>query len=878
LSGLPAARREAAVEALVPSLVRRRFDVGRLPLVAWTVVRLAADDHLLVQVEHHFVHDGWSIAVFFRELGAIYEAFAAGRPSPLPELPVQYADLALWQRRALAGEVLDEQLAFWRGRLADPPPALDLPADRPRPPRQSFRGAHLDEELPPDLYRALRGLARSEGVTLFVVLLAAFEALVARVAGQRRFLLGSGIANRRLAASEGLIGMVVNTVALGADLEGDPTFRELLARVRREVLAAQAHPDLPLERLVADLQPERDLSRNPLFQVMFSFHDSPVPDLRFAGLCGRLRERHNGSAKVDLNVIVRPRAEQRLGRAASEEDEVVRILWEYATDLFDRRTVEALGERYRRFLVALVAEPTARLSALPLATAEERRRVLADWNATGRDFGRFRAVHRRFAERAAAAPGAVALVAAGGAETTYGELAARAGRLAAHLAARGTRRGDVVAVLAGRTPETVAGLLAVLEAGGAYLPLDPATPAERVATLLSDAGARVLLVDRDDAPAPPGVETVRIDREPPPAAPPPAWEPDPADLAYVVFTSGSTGRPKGVAVPHGGLANLVDWHLDAYGLGADDRASLVAGLGFDAAVWELWPPLCAGAAVCLVHEARRADPAALVEWLAERAVTVAFLPTPVAERAVRLPWPAATRLRVLLTGGDVLHAHPPAGLPFRLVNHYGPTEGAVVASAGDVAPGGAGLPDVGRPIANVRLYLLDERLAPVPPGVAGELHLGGDGLARGYAGRPGWTAERFVPDPFGDGGRLYATGDRARWTRDGRLAFLGRRDGQVKVRGVRIELGEVEAALAALPEVAAAAAAAPPGPSGEPWLVAWWQPAPGAAALDEDELRRRLARRLPEAMVPQRLVRLDRLPLTANGKLDRRALPAPAAG
>ena len=836
LSHLPAAEREAAAEDLVPTLVRRRFEVDRLPLVAWTAVELAEDDHLLVQVEHHFVHDGWSISVLFRELAAVYAAFAAGRPSPLAPMPVQYADFAVWQRKALAGELLEEQLAYWRGRLADPPPALDLPSDRPRPPRQSFRGAAIDEELPPELYEALRMLARREGVTLYVTLMAAFQALVARVSGQRRFLLGSGIANRRLAASEGLIGMIVNTVALGADLEGDPTFRDLLARVRREVLAAQAHPDLPLERLVADLQPERDLSRNPLFQVMFSFHDSPVPDLEFAGLSGKLRERHNGSSKVDLNVIARPRAEQRLGRAAAEEDRVLRVLWEYSTDLFDRDTVAALWRRWLAVLAAVVEDPGQRLSELPLASEDERRQVVEEHNATGRDFGPFRAVHRRVLAHAEAAPAATALVAADGREVSYGELAVRARGVAGELAARRLGRGEAVAVLAGRTPEMVAGLLGVLEAGGAYLPLDPATPPERVAALLADAGARLLLVDRDDAPVPPGVEAVRLDGAPSATADAAPFEPTAHDLAYLIFTSGSTGRPKGVAVPHGGLANLVDWHLDAYGLAAGDRAASVAGLGFDATVWDLWPPLAAGAAVCLIDDARRTDPPALVDWLAERRVSVAFLPTPLAEAALALPWPPETALRFLLTGGDVLHAHPPAGLPFRLVNHYGPTEGSVVASAGEAAPGGAGLPDIGRPIANVRLLVLDEALAPVPPGVPGELYLGGAGLARGYAGRPAWTAERFVPDPFGDGGRLYATGDRARWSRDGRLVFLGRRDGQVKVRGVRIELGEVEAALCAEAGVAAAVAAAPPGPGGEPWLVAWWQPEPGLAAELEELL------------------------------------------
>ena len=895
LAGLAPGRRAAEGERLVARLVRHRFDPERPPLVRWALVRHGAEDHELVQVEHHFVHDGWSVAVFLGELEALYAAFAAGRPSPLPELPVQLADFALWQRRLLAEGHLDDQLAWWREHLADLPPPLELPADRPRPREQSFRGDRLDVEVPADLYRDLRDLARREGVTLFVLLTAAFEVLLARWTGQDEMLLGTGVANRRLAESELLIGMIVNTLVLRADLSGDPSFRRLLGRVRRAVLDLQARPDVPLERLVADLQPDRDLSRNPLFGVLFSFHDAPVPDLDFGGgLAGAMRERHNGSAKADLNVVVKPRAEQRVGRATrGADDEVLEVFWELSTDLFERSTVERMWRAWLRLLRQAVAAPDTRLSAFDLLGEEERRAVLHAWNDTDAPLPA-EPIHHRVAAAAEERPDAAAVVGAEGRTVSYGELAGRARRLAAELARYGVGPGGRVAICSRRTPEAVAAVLGAVEAGAAYVPLDPASPPARLAATVADCAAAAVLTDAETAPVlarlPEDVTVLPLDGELPPAdgfVPPPLGL---DDLAYVVYTSGSTGAPKGVAVPHRGLANLVAWHLATYRLGPGDRCPHLAGPAFDASVWELWPVLAAGAELHLPPDEVRADPERLAAWLLARGITVGFLPTPLAEGVVPLDWPADAPLRALLTGGDALHRRPRPGLPFRLVNHYGPTESSVVATAGEVRPAARDStrrpPPLGRPIANTRGYVLDAAGSPAPPGVPGELWIGGAGLAHGYVGRPSLTADRFRPDPFAAetgaeaGGRLYRTGDRVRWLADGRLEFLGRTDDQVKVRGVRIELGEVETVLASVPGVAACAVLAldAPSPDGvaEKRLVAWWQAAAGVAAEpDERALRDALARRLPEPMVPARFVRVDELPLTANGKVDRRALPAP---
>jgi len=895
--------REAELERLFRAEFRVPFHLGELPLVRWTLYRTADDAYVLAAMEHHFVHDGWSFGVFLRELAALYAARGEGRPSPLTPPEVQFADYAIWQRAWMGTGEAARQLAWWKERLAGLPPALELPADRPRPAEMSFRGRSLRHRLPPPLALGALEFSRRHGVTLYVTLLAAYQALLHRYTGATDFAVGGGVANRNERAAEGVIGMIVNTVALRADLGGDPTVDELLRRVRDTTRDAYAHREVPFGEVVEAVQPERRLSHLPIYQTAFSFHDAPYPPFDLPGVRMDVTEAlGNESAKFDLQVIVIPRGSQQAGA-----DGEVTMIWEYATDLFDEDTVARMEAHYRVLLRAMLADPQARVSTLPLLSPKERSRLVEGCNATGAAYRVDAPVHRLVEARSDAAPDAPA-VSGDGFGLSYAELDRAANRVAHALLARGVGRGSVVAVCMERSPELVAAQLGVLKAGAAYLPLDPAYPAERVAFMLRDTRAPVLVAQAALAErvAGFGVPVLAVDARAALAEPSPETRPavavDPAELAYVVYTSGSTGRPKGVMVEHRALTNLAGWHADAFGVTAADRATLLAGVGFDASAWETWPYLARGAGVHVVPDGVRADPAALRDWMVGRGITVSFLPTPLAEAVLPLAWPAEGAPRLLLAGGDRLRARPSPSLPFRLVNNYGPTENTVVSTSGPVAAEGAGPPAIGRPVGNTRAYVLDGYGNPVPAGVPGELFVAGAQVARGYLGRPGMTAERFVPDPFSGvpGARMYATGDRVRWRESAKvrecgsaldsersprtpalphsrtlvLEFLGRTDLQVKVRGFRIEPGEVEAALRAHPAVADAVCAARADDGGEARLVAWAVADPADAALP-DALRAHLKTRLPEYMLPSAVVVVVALPLTPNGKVDAAALPAP---
>jgi amino acid adenylation domain-containing protein len=848
------------------------------------LVALAEDESALLVNAHHIVTDGWSVGVMVRELAALYAAFGAGLPSPLAPLPVQYGDFAVWQHRWLDGPVLDAQLDYWRQRLAAPPPALELPADRPHPAVRSCRGDVEPLALSTALTRGLEGAGRAQGATLFMTLLAGFQALLSRLTGEDDLLVGSPIANRNRAETEDLIGFFVNTLVLRTDLSGDPTFAELLGRVRSGALGAYAHQDVPFERLVEELAPERDLSRTPLFQVVFGLHNAPMPRMELApGVGLTLEEPHTRTAKFDLSLLFEEGSDGLAGTV------------EYSTDLFDRATVRRLAGHLRVLLEAAAADPSARLSDLPLLAEAERRQLLVEWNDTAADFPCGTPVSRLVEAQAAAAPAAVAVVDRG-LTLTYGELNARANRLARHLRRLGVGPERVVPLLLGRSAETVVGALAVLKAGGAYLPIDPQYPADRIAFMIEDAGASLVLTRSDLADLLPdsasgsvgrllldlrggtgtvwerlgAVRIADLDDLPAPDV-------DPAGLAYVIYTSGSTGRPKGVAVRHGGLSNLVHWHLQTYEMTSADRGALIAGPSFDASAWELWSCLAAGARLLVPDEADRLLPERLAGWLRQSRVSVCFLPTPLAEALLTLDGMDLPDLRAVLTGGDRLHRPARPTLPFPLINHYGPTENTVVATCAPVTAGGDHDPTLGRPIANACVYLLDAAGRPVPIGVPGELCIGGEGLARGYLGQPALTAAKFVPDPLSGeaGARLYRTGDLARLLPSGELVFLGRLDHQVKVRGLRIELGEIESALTRDPRVRQAVVLVQTdrkGRNGDQRLVAYVQVGeeePAAA-----ELRERLRESLPDFMVPAAFVPLPAFPLTANGKVDRRALPA----
>ncbi|HEX7243641.1 MAG TPA: amino acid adenylation domain-containing protein, partial [Longimicrobiaceae bacterium] len=869
---LPVEELEGAGEAVLRERLRtearRAFDLEAGPLFRARLFRRGGEEHVLLLCMHHVVSDGWSMEVMLRELAALYPAYAAGGEPALPLLPVQYADFAVWQREHLAGEATERQLAYWRERLAGAPAVLELPSDRPRPSVHSFRGALHDFLLPAELAVAVRTLGRRGGTTPFMTLLAAWQLLLGKLSGQGDLVVGAPVAGRTRRETEELIGFFVNAVPMRAELDGDPTVGGLLARVRETTLGAYGHQDVPFERLVEELRVERSLSHSPVFQVMFTLQSAAPAPPALLGLALELGAVQAGGAKYDLTL------------ALAETPDGLHAELEYATDLFDAATAARIAARYRRLVEGMAVHPERRVSELSLLDAAEEEQVLRGWNATDAPYRPDVPVHTLVACRASQRPDATAVV-DGASALTRGELVERARALAGRLRGLGVGPEERVAVCMERGAEMVVAQLAVLFAGGAFVPLDPAYPAERIAFALADSGARVLLTqerlrERLSAPWAASVEVV-VEGDAGAGTPAPEPEASPDSLAYVIYTSGSTGTPKGVAVTHRGLANLAAWHRRAFGVGEGDRATQLAGAGFDASVWEVWPYLAAGAEVHVVEDAVRAEPAALRDRLVEAGITVAFLPTPLAEAALALEWPADAALRTMLTGGDTLHVRPAAGLPFALVNAYGPTENTVVATAGAVAPGGAdeGAPSIGGPVANVRAYVLDAALRPVPVGVPGELLLGGDGLARGYLDRPALTAERFVPDPFGGapGARLYRTGDRVRRLADGTLEFLGRLDLQVKLRGFRIEVAEVETALAAHPDVVEAAVEARGAGAGRR-LVGWVVPAAGAAP-GAAELREHLVERLPEYMVPSAFVLLDALPLTPNGKIDRAALPEP---
>ncbi|MFL6237667.1 MAG: amino acid adenylation domain-containing protein, partial [Thermoanaerobaculia bacterium] len=867
LSSLPPAVRQAEARRLAREEGRLPFDLARGPLARGLLLRLESREHRLLLTVHHIVCDGWSRVLLLNELAALCSAAMAGRPSPFPELPVQYLDFAHWQRERLRGERLESQLGYWRERL-DEAPVLALPADRPRPAMASSRGVRRPVRLPATLVARVRESLRDERATLFMAVTAAFFALLRRYSGQRDLLVGAAVAGRNHADVEGLIGLFANTVVLRAEVDDETGFGGLLAQVRGTVVEAFAHQDIPFEKLVQELQPERDLSRNPLFQAALTLHGAPLPHPALQGLSFQPLEVDTGTAKLDLSL-----------QLAEEEGALTGFL-EISLDLFDADVAVRCAEHLRTLLAAAVERPAARIADLPLLSPPEHHQILIEWNKETGALAAGPWVHHRFETQAQAAPDALA-VAAVDTRLSYGELNARANRLARHLRSLGVDAETPVAICLERSADLVTAALAVLKAGAAYLPLDPGSPAERLAWVLADASARVVI-----SRAPLGLDGVeQVDPEANRerlavhAATDLGTAVDGAQLAYVIYTSGSTGRPKGVAVSHAALANLIDWHRHAYGLTPADRGSLLASPAFDASVWEVWPYLASGASLHVPDADTAASPQALVSWLAAAGVTVGFLATPLAEAALIEPWPAGARLRSLLTGGDRLRRGPAAGLPFPLINHYGPTENAVVATAGEVAAGDSA-PPIGRPIDGVRAHLLDAALQPVPVGVPGELCLGGAGLARGYLGRPDLTAERFVPDPLGaaTGARLYRTGDLVRWRRDGTLEFLGRFDHQVKIRGFRIELGEIETVLAAVPGVCQAVVVVRSDGadrsvgSAEHRLVAYVTGEATAA-----ELRDFLAARLPAYMVPAAIVPLESLPLTPQGKIDRRALPEPPA-
>jgi len=875
LSALNNQEQAAAVEQVASDTAHKPFDLEAGPLLRAKLLRLGDEEHVLLFTMHHIISDGWSSTVLVREVAALYEAFGAGLPSPLPELPLQYADYAMWQRDWLQGEVLAEHLAYWRQQLADAP-QLELPTDRPHPAVQTFNGAAISFALSKDLSTALGALSRHAGTTLYMTLLAAFALLMSRYSGQTDVVLGSDTANRTRVETEGLIGFFVNMLVLRLNLEGNPRFTELLRRVREVSLGAYAHQELPFEKLVEELHVPRELSRNPLFQVLFTLQNSSRYQLEVPGL--RLESMPAGGrpAKFDLTLAMRESAEGLLG------------VFEYNTDLFDATTVQRMAGHFETLLTAIVDDPQQRLSALRIITDDERRRLLSDWAETRGSMLDVECAHQLFEKQAAVLPEAEA-VRCGSTTLTYGELNRRSNQLANYLRSIGVGPDVPVALCLGRSAVMVIGILGVLKAGGAYVPLDPGDPLERLSMILEETKTPVVLTESlfaEQLPFSWG-QVLCLDTD---------WnligtQPEATEhtaqaenLAYIIYTSGSTGRPKGVMVSHRGLVNYLSWCTGAYrvseGLGAPSHSPL----SFDLTVTSLLSPLCAGRTVTILPD--EIAGAGLAESLRSESgySLVKITPAHLALLANSIPDNASEWAKAIVIGGEMLTFETlkpwRARLPqTRFINEYGPTETVVGCCVYEVTAetvNGAGGVPIGRPITNTRMYVLDAGFEPVPMGVAGELYIGGFGLARGYLDRPDQTAERFVPDPFSrePGARLYRTGDLARYLPDGNFDFLGRSDQQVKLRGYRIELGEIENILARHSAVREAVVTVREDVPGDRRLVAYIV-AHDNRDCSASELRNYLKERLPEYMTPSSFVFLDALPLTANGKVDRRALPSP---
>lgn len=873
----PAAREEKARE-LAAAHAHEPFDLARDRLFRVVVARISETDHLLLIVAHHIVADGWSWHVLGKELSLHYKAFITEWATTLPELPIQYADFAVWQNQTLAGPHLEKLLGYWRKHLAGAPEFIDLPTDRPRPAVQTFRGGTLTLNLSATLTEGLRQTGQREGATLFMTLFGAFAVLLGRYARQTDLVIGAPIAGRTRVQLENLIGFFVNMLPMRADLSGNPPFRELLRRLRATAIEAYAHEEVPFERIVEELRPERQAGRAPLVQVAFVLQNTPGRDVRLPGLTVTTNEVWTETAKLDLTLMV------------SETPQGLSATLEYNADLYERATAARLLGHWKVLLEGIVADPAQRIGQLPLLTPPERRQLLVDWNATARTYPRDETIHAIVAAQAQRTPDAVAVEGPSG-QLTYAQLDALANQLARRLQRLGVGPDAPVAVGLDRSPEMIVAWLAVLKAGGAYVPIDPEYPAERRQFMLADTEATavitaaryrsrfsgressagsttVLCVDADWA------EIAAEDTRAPQSAT------AAHHLAYLCYTSGSTGQPKGVAVPHRAVLRLL-LGTDYFQLGPDDVVAQISNAAFDAATFEVWGALFHGAKLAIVPQDVLLSPAEFAATLERERIGTLFVTTGMFNTLSRERPDAFRHAKAVLTGGEA--ASPAcfaevlrAGAPGALLNAYGPTEVTTFATCQRVTavPDGATSIPIGRPIANTTAYVLDEFRQLVPVGVPGELYLGGDGVARGYHRRPELTAEKFVADPFANrpAARLYRTGDLVRWLPDGTIEYLGRTDNQVKLRGFRIELGEIEAALLRH-EAVREAAAVVHRTDDDARLIVHVVPKAGASP-DPAKLREHLQLTLPAFMVPAAVLLHETLPLTRSGKVDRAALTA----
>ena len=878
LIGLQGDEQQRRVEALAQEEAKRPFDLKQGPLLRMTLLRLAERKHVLLLAVHHIVCDAWSAGLIIHELGELYSSFISGQQASLPELPIQYADFAAWQRQWLQGAVLEQQLEYWKRQLGDSLPVLELPADRPRPAIQRFNGSSVFFNLSPDLSRGLKALAHGEKATLFMTLLAAFKVLLHRYTGMDNIVVGTPIANRQRHEIENVIGFFTNTLAIKTDLSGNPVFRDLLITVRGNLLDAYAHQDLPFEYLVEQLHPERNLSHNPLVQVMFVLRNTPEPKLNLAGLTATSLNSNFSTAKFDLTFYLDDSGDQIEGAI------------EYSTDLFDRLRIERTVGHWETLLASIVQDPAKHISDLTLLTGRERQELLLEWNRTQADYPRVCA-HDLFERQAERTTHAMALLSEEG-RLTYSELNVRANKIAHYLLSHGCKPGNVVALLMERSEDMIVAVLGILKAGAACVPLNPSDPASRLAFKLQDSGAVAVLTHGPLASnaAQTSARVIRLDADRERIDAEDSGNPNlqiaPESGCYLIYTSGSTGTPKGVVMPHRALVNLVEWHRTTGSL--SHRVLQFASLTFDVSFQEIFSTLSVGGTLVLSPEAARIDMAALGRFIAENAIERFHLPVVVLQRLAEAfcetPQPLSS-LRELMVGGEQLQITAPMVRLFEklsdcaLYNHYGPSETHVVTSyllRGTPASWPL-LPPLGRPIANTRAYVLDPHLQLVPLGTTGELYLSGDCVAHGYLGRPALTAERFIPDPFSrvPGARMYKTGDLVRYAASGDIEFIGRNDFQIKIRGMRIELAEIEMELRRHPSVREVVVTVRQDErTNEKKLAAYLIPKT-EAAINSIELRDFLRERLPEHMVPAHFTALPEFPLTRSGKINRLALPAP---
>ena len=879
VSDIHESERDEQVQQLIKSEAREPFSLSTGPLLRMSVLRLKEEDYVLMLTLHHVLADGWSMGVMVRELEILYQAHLNGKTGRLPELPIQYADYAVWQREMMQGEELETQLDYWKRQLADLPDALDLPTDRPRPSKQTFRGALKTFTIDRDVFQPLQALNCEEGTTLYMLLLAAYQTLLHRYTNQSDIVVGSAIAGRNRAELEGLIGFFVNTLVMRTDLSGDPSFRKLLGRVREVALQAYAHPDVPFEQLVEVLQPVRDPSRPPLFQTMLILQNGLLRSQELSGLTFGSIQVDREASMFDLTLYF------------NETEEGLSATVEYNTDLFDEGTIERLAGHFEQLLTSIAANPDQSLSRLSLLTHPEAQRLLVEWNSTTSDYPRDLCIHELFEQQAEATPDAVAVISASG-RINYRDLNQRANQLAHYLRRQGVGADVPVAICLERSIEMVVGLLGILKAGGAYVPLDPAYPQERLAFMLEDSGASVLLTEQSLEVKPAERDGLRIvyldaDREriALESRENPSRGASAENLAYVIYTSGSTGTPKGVMGLHRGMVNRFRWMWEEFPFEAGEVCCQKTSLSFLDSAWEIFGTMSKGVPVRIIKTEVVKDVDKFVRTLAEENVTRIVL-VPSLLRLMLDSYPdlqeRLPRLKYWVSSGEALSFE--LAQKFKqhmresvLLNLYGSSEVSADSTFYDASSHRLrGSVPIGRPIANTDLYILDPKGQPVPTGIPGELYIGGDGLARGYWRRAELTADKFVPNHLGlePGARMFRTGDLARYLPDGTIDYLGRVDHQVKIRGQRLELGEIEAVLNRHPLVSQSVIVAQKDSKGEQRLVAYVVGVAGEQ-LEPGALRQSLRERLPEYMVPSVFVLLDQMPLTPNGKVNRRALPAP---